>query len=55
MKDGTPFCVAAIWDDWRDPKTGITTRAFAVVTCPANELVARDRMPVVIARSEYTR
>jgi len=57
MKDGAPFCLAAIWDDWRDPKTGATMRTFAVVTCPANELVAEihDRMPVIIAPDDYTR
>ncbi|HEU5020191.1 MAG TPA: hypothetical protein VFT69_19690, partial [Pseudolabrys sp.] len=26
MKDGKPFCVAAIWDTWRDPQTGADIR-----------------------------
>lgn len=57
MNDGQPFCVAAIWDRWRNPKTGATMRTSAVVTCPANELVGQiyHRMPAIIAPNDYIR
>jgi putative SOS response-associated peptidase YedK len=51
MADGSPFTLAAIWESRRHPGTGEDIRTFAVVTCPANELIAEihDRMPVIIA------
>jgi len=58
MKDGAPFALAAIWDRWRDPSLGDEERrTFAVVTCPANELVAaiHDRMPVILHPKDYER
>jgi len=57
MKDGSPFAVAAIWEKWRHPETGDEVKTFAVVTCPANELMAtiHDRMPVIIAAADYSR
>jgi putative SOS response-associated peptidase YedK len=57
MKSGEPFAVAAIWENWRVPGTEQWMRTFAVVTCPANDLVSQihDRMPVVIAPENYDR
>jgi putative SOS response-associated peptidase YedK len=51
MKDGKPFCLAAIWEESKQGRT------FAVVTCPANELVGQihHRMPVIIAAADYDR
>jgi len=53
MKDGAPFALAGLWENWRDPATGEWTRTFAIITVPANEMIARihDRMPAIL-RSE---
>ena len=53
---GSPFGIAGIWENWRDP-AGDWIRTFAIVTTDANELVAEihDRMPVVLAPEDYDR
>jgi putative SOS response-associated peptidase YedK len=50
MKSGDPFALAAVWENWRRPGTEEWLRTFAVITCPANELMAQvhDRMPVIV-------
>jgi putative SOS response-associated peptidase YedK len=50
MKDGSPFGVAGLWENWREPVSGEWIRTFAIVTVPANELVAQihDRMPAIL-------
>jgi putative SOS response-associated peptidase YedK len=55
MQSGEPFALAAIWENWQRPATGEWVRTFCVITCPANELVARihDRMPVIIPPESY--
>jgi putative SOS response-associated peptidase YedK len=57
LKSGAPFALAGIWENWRRPGTEAWVRTFAVVTCPANELMARlhDRMPVILPREAYER
>lgn len=57
MKDGKSFCIAAVWERWRNPKTGQTIKTFAVVTCESNELIAKihPRMPVILTEASYTR
>jgi putative SOS response-associated peptidase YedK len=57
MKDGTPFGLAGIWENWREPASGEWLRTFAIITTDANELVAdiHDRMPVVLAPADYAR
>jgi putative SOS response-associated peptidase YedK len=57
MADGSPFALAAVWENWRHPATGEEIRTFAVLTCPANELVGQihDRMPVIMASADYAR
>jgi putative SOS response-associated peptidase YedK len=57
MKSGEPFALAAIWENWKNPNTQEWVRTFAVITCPANELVAdiHDRMPVIIPPDAYDR
>jgi putative SOS response-associated peptidase YedK len=40
MQDRQPFGVAAIWENWKHLGTQDWVRTFAVVTCPANEVVA---------------
>jgi putative SOS response-associated peptidase YedK len=57
MKSGEPFALAAIWENWKNPSTQEWVRTFAVITCPANQLVAdiHDRMPVIIPAAAYDR
>ena len=57
MKDGAPFGIAGIWENWKDPTTGEWVRTFAIITTDANELVAdiHDRMPVILAPGDYAR
>jgi putative SOS response-associated peptidase YedK len=57
MKDRSPFGIAAIWENWKDPSTQEWVRTFAVLTTSANALVARihDRMPAILKPADYDR
>jgi putative SOS response-associated peptidase YedK len=57
MADGAPFGLAAIWENWKHPETGEWLRTFAIVTVPANPLVAaiHDRMPAILRPEDYLR
>ena len=48
---------SAAWENWKDPATGEWIRTFAVITTPANELVAEihERMPLILAPGDYAR
>jgi putative SOS response-associated peptidase YedK len=56
MKDGSPFGIAGIWENWRDPASE-WVRTFAILTTDANDLVAdiHDRMPLILAPADYVR
>src|SRR3546814_4267891 len=56
-RDRRAFGVAAIWENWKNPKSGDWTRTFAVITCQANDLVARihNRMPVILGDDSLER
>ena len=57
MKDGSPFGIGGLWENWRDPTSGEWLRTFAIITTDANELVAEihDRMPLILAPGLSTR
>ena len=57
MKDGAPFGLAGIWENWKEPASGDWIRTFAIITTGANELVREihDRMPVILAPADYAR
>jgi putative SOS response-associated peptidase YedK len=57
MKDGSPFGIAGLWENWKDPASGEWVRTFAIITVPANELVGmiHDRMPAILLPSGYDR
>ena len=57
MKDGSSFGLAALWENWKHPESGLYMRTFCILTCPANELIAaiHDRMPVILPPSAYER
>jgi putative SOS response-associated peptidase YedK len=50
MKDGSPFGIGGLWENWKDPKSGEWIRTFTIITTDANELVAHihDRMPLIL-------
>jgi putative SOS response-associated peptidase YedK len=56
-QDGGPFGVAGIWENWRDPLTRVWERTFAVITVPANELIApiHDRMLAILQNTQFPR
>ena len=55
MKDRSPFGLAGIWENWKEPVTGEWIRTFAILTTRSNELVAdiHDRMPVILKPEAY--
>jgi putative SOS response-associated peptidase YedK len=57
MKDGSPFGIAGIWENWKQAASGEWVRTFAILTTNANDLVAdiHDRMPAILSPSGYTR
>jgi putative SOS response-associated peptidase YedK len=57
MKDGSPFGLAGVWENWRNPNTGDWERTFAIITVPSNELVGKihDRMPAILEPAGYDR
>ena len=57
MKDGSPFGLGGLWENWKDPTSGEWVRTFAIITTDANELVAEihDRMPLILTPGDYAR
>src|SRR5262249_11236773 len=57
MKDGSPFGLAGLWENWCNPNTGEWERTFAVITVPSNELVGQihNRMPAILEPRSYDR
>jgi putative SOS response-associated peptidase YedK len=57
MKDSSPFGLAGLWENWRNPNTGEWERTFAVITVPSNDLVGQihDRMPAILEPKSYDR
>ena len=57
MKNGSPFGIGGLWENWRDATSGEWIRTFAIITTDANELVAEihDRMPLILAPTDYVR
>jgi putative SOS response-associated peptidase YedK len=56
-RDGEPFGVAGIWENWRNPLTDMWERTFAVITVPANALIApiHDRMFTILPNEQFPR
>ena len=55
MKDGSPFGLAGLWENWRNPNTGEWQRTFAIITVPSNSLVGQihHRMPAILQPGTY--
>jgi len=52
-KDEEPFSLAGLWEPWTNPDTGEIIKTFTIITCEANELLAKihntkKRMPVIL-------
>lgn len=56
LTNGSMFSFAGVWDAWKEPD-GRWLQSYAVITTPANELIARihDRMPVILRSRDYDR
>lgn len=50
-----PFAMAAVWKLWKNPKTDIWERTFAILTGEPNEIFApiHDRMATLLERRDY--
>ncbi len=57
MRDGSPFGIGGLWENWKSPVTGEWVRTFCIITTPANVMVSRihDRMPLILARADLAR
>ena len=57
MKNGAPFGLAGLWENWKIPASGDWVRTFTIITVPSNELIARihDRMPTILRPADYER
>jgi putative SOS response-associated peptidase YedK len=57
MRDGSPFGIAGILENWKEPASGEWRRTFAIITVPPNELLAQihERMPAILGRADYDR
>ncbi|MGA2031747.1 MAG: SOS response-associated peptidase [Thermoguttaceae bacterium] len=54
LRDGRPFGLAGLWEDWEGPDHRII-RSCTLLTTEANDLVRpiHDRMPVIVPRAAY--
>ena len=57
MRDGSPFGIAGLWENWKEPASGAWQRTFAIITVPPNQLLAQihDRMPAILEKADYDR
>jgi putative SOS response-associated peptidase YedK len=55
MKDRSPFGIAALWENWRDPSSRKWVRTFVLLTTRATQLIApiHDRMPAILNPADY--
>lgn len=53
-RDGAPFAMAGLWDEWVDRHSGEILHSFTIITTRANEQVRdlHDRMPVILQRKD---
>jgi putative SOS response-associated peptidase YedK len=56
-KDEPYFSFGGIYDEWKNPETGILLRTFSIVTTPANERMAeihntKKRMPLILSMNQ---
>lgn len=61
MKDGSPICLAGLWDAWADPESGEWIPTVSMVTTKANVIMAKihnnpkheePRMPLILSSQD---
>jgi putative SOS response-associated peptidase YedK len=55
-RDGSPALTAAgLWDEWKNPDTGMPLKSCTMVICGPNDFVAEvhDRMPVLLTEKDF--
>nr|WP_243397149.1 SOS response-associated peptidase [Leptospira kmetyi] len=52
LKHEEIFCLAGIWDEWKDPETGDIKRTYSMLTTPPNKKFSQihHRMPLILPR-----
>jgi putative SOS response-associated peptidase YedK len=55
MKDGQPFGIGGLWENWKEPNSGEWVRTFALITTDANELVAQIHDRMLLITKDYIR
>jgi putative SOS response-associated peptidase YedK len=53
-RDGQPFAMAGLWDEWTNKETGEVTRSYSIITTVANDLMKRighHRSPVILEKN----
>ncbi len=55
MADGSPMCLAGLWDQWKRPGEANFLESFTILTTTGNKLMApiHDRMPVILHPDDY--
>ena len=53
----SPFGLAGLWENWRNPNTGEWERTFVIIAVLSNKLVGQihDRMPAILEPAGYDR
>lgn len=56
MADGSPMCLAGLWDHWKSPGEENWLETFTILTTASNELLSpiHDRMPVILGPENYS-
>jgi putative SOS response-associated peptidase YedK len=51
------FAMAGLWENWKDPESGLWLRSCTIITTDANAVVAsvHDRMPVILHPEHHAR
>lgn len=54
-RDGKPFALAGLWEEWRPPDSPEVVRSCTIITTGPNALMAQihDRMPVILAPETF--
>lgn len=55
LKDGAPFGMAGLWENWKDPASGEMLTTCTIITTDPNELIKdlHHRMAVILPRDSY--
>ena len=52
--DEQPFCMAGLWETWKNKETDETVESCTIITTSANDFMSplHDRMPVILGRQQ---